>query len=217
MTSAVVGYIHPGTVRAEFMKSMLELQSRSKTPIEAFMALQSGPNIVRARNKLVRQFMEDQSAPWLLMIDTDMVFAPDSLDRLIYSANRKTRPIVGGLCYSQGGGDDMLEQYTTMYELMEREGGPKFVRYVEWQENAMKRVSATGTGFLMVHRDAFDRILRHKPDPVCPWFKETVLGDSLVGEDMTFCLRAGAAGVPIYVHTGVQVGHMKSTMLGKVV
>jgi GT2 family glycosyltransferase len=37
-----------------------------------------------------------------------------------------------------------------------------------------------------------------------------------MGEDLTFCLRAAAAGYPIHVHTGVQVGHMKSTTLGKV-
>jgi GT2 family glycosyltransferase len=37
-----------------------------------------------------------------------------------------------------------------------------------------------------------------------------------MGEDMTFCLRAAAAGIPVHVATGVQVGHMKPGMLGKV-
>jgi len=36
-----------------------------------------------------------------------------------------------------------------------------------------------------------------------------------VGEDLSFCLRARSAGVPVNVHTGVQVGHVKSRMLGK--
>lgn len=39
---------------------------------------------------------------------------------------------------------------------------------------------------------------------------------SLMGEDLTFCLRCAAAGIPVHVHTGVQVGHMKSVMLGNV-
>jgi hypothetical protein len=33
---------------------------------------------------------------------------------------------------------------------------------------------------------------------------------------LTFCLRAAAAGIPVHVHTGVQVGHIKPQMLGKV-
>jgi hypothetical protein len=37
-----------------------------------------------------------------------------------------------------------------------------------------------------------------------------------MGEDLTFCMRAAAAGLPIHVHTGIQVGHVKTTVLGKV-
>ena len=39
------------------------------------------------------------------------------------------------------------------------------------------------------------------------------IGTALVGEDLTFCLRCAAAGVPVHVHTGVRAGHMKTTML----
>jgi hypothetical protein len=34
-----------------------------------------------------------------------------------------------------------------------------------------------------------------------------------VSEDITFCLRAGACGFPVYVHTGIEIGHMKEQML----
>jgi hypothetical protein len=47
-----------------------------------------------------------------------------------------------------------------------------------------------------------------------PWFRETPVGPmALMGEDMTFCLRCAAAGIPVHVHTGVKAGHMKTTML----
>jgi hypothetical protein len=51
-----------------------------------------------------------------------------------------------------------------------------------------------------------------------PWFKEVPVGAplALMGEDLTFCLRCQAAGIPVHVHTGIQVGHMKPVMLGKV-
>jgi hypothetical protein len=34
-----------------------------------------------------------------------------------------------------------------------------------------------------------------------------------MGEDLTFCLRLGAAGIPVHVATAVRAGHMKTTML----
>lgn len=214
MDHVVIGYIHPDYVRAEFMTSMLTLAQRCRVPIDAINSVRSGPNLSRARNILTRRFMEDHNARWLWMVDTDMVFAPDVLDRMVAAADRRERPILGALCYSEG--DDGGDPYSTMYELVEHDKRPVFVRYKEWPDDTAVRVSGTGTGCLLVHREALDRVARVKPDPVCPWFKETVLGNALMGEDLTFCLRAGAAGVPIHVHTGIQVGHMKSHMLGKV-
>lgn len=213
---AVIGYVHPDYVRAEFMASMLALTHASEAPIDSIQEIRSGPNISRARNMMCRKFMEDQTAEWLLMIDSDMVFAPDTLDRLIAVAHRKHRPIVGALCFSEG--DDGGDPYSTMYELIEKEPGfPAFVRYSQWPDDAMVRVGATGTGCLLVHRDALDKVAKAKPDPICPWFRESYLGKSMIGEDLTFCLRAAAADVPVHVYTGIQVGHMKSTMLGKVI
>jgi hypothetical protein len=48
---------------------------------------------------------------------------------------------------------------------------------------------------------------------VAPWFRESVTGKALMGEDLTFCLRCAAAGIAVHVHTGVHIGHMKTTML----
>ncbi len=52
-------------------------------------------------------------------------------------------------------------------------------------------------------------------DPCAPWFRESAIGApmSLMGEDLTFCLRCAAAGIPVHVCTGVKAGHMKTTML----
>lgn len=67
-----------------------------------------------------------------------------------------------------------------------------------------------------MHRTALEAVAKISDDPGAPWFCESRLGGLLLGEDLTFCLRCTAAGIPVYVHTGVQFGHMKSAMLGKV-
>lgn len=211
---AAIGYVHPGTVRAEFCASLLAVALEGQTPIVSVLAVGSGPNISTARNIVCRQFLEQDAAPWLFMADTDMWFTADTVDRLIAAADPVDRPIMGALAFSQntdnGGGDP----FPTLYELTEApDGGVLFIRYKKWPEDAVMRVAATGAAALLVHRDVLECVEKTGGDRAAPWFRESVSGDRLVGEDLTFCLRAGAAGFPVHCHTGVRVGHMKTTML----
>ena len=208
-----IGYVHGGTVRAEFLASMLALARKSGgARVDVFLAAPSGPNISEARNLVVRRFLDECRAPWLLMVDTDMVFTPADVDRLTEAADPVTCPVLGALCYSQDGATG--EKQPTMYELVQEDGGQVgFARYKLWPEGACVPVGATGAAFLLMHRDALERVAKASGDRAAPWFRESVIGAALVGEDMTFCLRAGAAGIPVHVCTGVRVGHMKTTML----
>lgn len=215
---AVIAYVHGSTVAAEFCASMIELVMTCRTPVDTVLTLGSGPNISCARNKVVDDFLTRQKAPWLWMLDTDMVFAPDALDRLVVAAHKYTRPLLGALCYSQN--DGAADPYPTMYELTEDtpSGDPGFRRLASWPEDTCVRVSATGAACLLMHRDALVKVAKSSGDISAPWFRESGIGAplSLMGEDLTFCLRAGLAGIPVHVHTGVQAGHMKPVMLGKV-
>jgi GT2 family glycosyltransferase len=214
---AVIGYVHGGTVRAEFCASLISVAMEGETPLDSVLTYASGPNISTARNMIVREFLDSQAAPWLLMMDTDMVFAPDALDRLIAAADPSERPLLGALCFSQNAAG---EPFSTMYEITQKDSGElAFHRRATWPEDQCVRVSATGAACLLMHRGALQRIEEHAADPAAPWFRESAVGApmALMGEDMTFCLRAGMAGIPVHVHTGVQVGHIKPVMLGKVV
>lgn len=215
MTGAVVaGYVHPGTVRAEFCASLLALAMEGPVPVASVLAVGSGPNISTARNLVCRQFLEQDDAPWLLMLDTDMWFAADTAARLVEAADPVDRPVVGALCYSQNTDEPGGEPYPTMYELTEApDGGLLFIRYKRWPEGAVVRVAGTGAACLLIHRTALETVEKSANDKAAPWFRESVSGSRLVGEDLTFCLRLAAANVPVHVHTGVHVGHMKSVML----
>jgi len=37
----------------------------------------------------------------------------------------------------------------------------------------------------------------------------------VLGEDVSFCLRAAASGVPVHVNTNVTTGHVKAVMIGE--
>lgn len=208
---AVIGYVHGGLVRAEFAASLLAVAMEGRTPLDAVLTLESGPNISTARNKLCDDFLRGQTAPWLLMCDTDMVLSADVLDQLIAAADPVERPVVGGLCYSLEAGVPK----PTMYELTEKDGRLAFARRTSWPEDRCVQVSATGAACLLMHRDALEAVAKRAGDVSAPWFRETAIGAplALMGEDLTFCLRCAAAGVPVHVHTGVKAGHMKTTML----
>ena len=213
---AVIGYVHGGQVRAEFCASLLATVMEGATPLDTVLTYASGPNISTPRNLIVDEFLRRYDAPWLLMVDTDMVFAGDALGRLIAAADPAARPLLGALCYSPAAG----ETRPTLYEMTQKPTGElAFTHRETWPDGTCVQVSATGTGFLLMHRGALETVAAFSKDPAAPWFRESAIGAplSLMGEDMTFCLRAGAAGIPVHVHTGVQVGHMKPVMLGKVI
>jgi GT2 family glycosyltransferase len=217
--SVVAGYVHPGTVRAEFAASVLDLVVKGPEPVETVLAYQSGPNIATGRNQLVNTFLTEYTSPWLLMLDTDMVFAEDTAGRLIAAADPSDRPVVGALCFSQNYAGGTGGKYSTMYDLTEPEPGRlAFARRSEWPENECVPVSATGAACLLMHRGALEKVAASTGDLAAPWFREVPVGAplSLMGEDLTFCLRCAAAGIPVHVHTGVQVGHMKTVMLGSI-
>jgi GT2 family glycosyltransferase len=180
--------------------------------VRTVIALESGPNISTGRNLIAAEFLEKNLAPWLFMCDTDMSFGGDTIDRLMAAADPAARPVVGGLCHSLARG----EKQPTMYELVKAPGGDlAFRRYREWAEDTVMRVSATGAACLLMHRDALQQVEKTSNDPAAPWFRESATGGrmALMGEDMTFCLRCAAAGIPVHVCTGVKAGHMKTTML----
>ena len=206
----VVGYVHGGTVRAEFAASLLAIMRRGAAVVDDVIAVGSGPNISRGRNMVVSGFLEDHDAPWLFMADTDMSLPWDTIDRLVAAADPSERPVVGGLCFTE---NPVGAPLPTLYELVEADGRLVFARYESWPDDGLVRVTATGAACLLIHRDALETVGKSSGCPAAPWFRESVVGESLVGEDLTFCLRLGAAGIPVHVATGVKAGHMKTTML----
>lgn len=212
----VVGFVHPDQVSADFMKSMLAMAHHSGPGIVEMKGVKSGPNIARARNHIVASFLATTRAGWLLFVDTDMVFQADALARLVQAADATRRPIMGALCYSIG---DDGQPAPTLYELVGEGEAAAFATYREWPKDQPFQVAATGTGFLLLHRSALEQVARGhngKRDRVWPWFRESSMGRRAVGEDLTFMLRCAVAHIPVYVHTGVKIGHLKTHMLGEI-
>ena len=220
--SLAIGWVYPGDVNGLFMQSIVGLMvddDMRATPrmlrgAGGTIGVQSGPRIAEARNQVVQHFLTKLDSEWLLMVDTDMVFSPDALDALFDAADPETCPIVGGLCF---GGGRSGRMFPTMYLLREAGPGEDPVEIVEdYPENALCQVTATGAAFLLMHRSALQKIGDHYGKPY-PWFAEGTVakGGISFGEDWAFCIRAQSLGIPVHVHTGAKIGHVKPTILNE--
>ena len=134
-------------------------------------------DIADARNAAVKQM----SGEWLWFIDTDMLFAPTTVERLL----AHQVDLVQVLCLKRHPPHEPI-----LWERSEDEqqtapsGRPRLVE-----------VHSLGAGGTLYRRRVFDAIQY-------PWF-EGILGK----EDICFARKAKAAGFRLFVDTATPVGH----------
>lgn len=216
---AVIGYVHPwDQVGAQFHQSLLmlrEYDAKNRRRLVGVLDESSGAQITTARNKVVKGFLDYdgyRDVDWLLLIDADMQFPPDILDRLIEAADPQERPIVGGLCFAVMG-EHGLEIVPTLFRWDTEQ--QNFTRVVDYPRDQLVEVAATGMACVLVHRTVFEKIAESYTPP-WPWFAETVTGDqwgATLSEDVTFFYRAKLAGFPVFVDTSVKIGHVKPIVI----
>ena len=217
-----LSWIHPGDVSGWFAMSVANLLSLDHRmgqhivgPRGDVIALQSSPRIAEARNKVIDLFATlEQEPEWLLMIDSDMTFEPDLLERLMAVAHPERVPILGGLCFAGG---RVHAPYPTIYRQVDEGGYVSVDRVDEYPRDALVKVGATGGACLLMHRGALAAMKNTygKDNAPYPWFAEGVVGPKGEpwGEDIVFCLRANAIGIPVHVDTRVKLGHVKTQVI----
>lgn len=212
-----IGWIHGPQCSALFTRSLystLVHDTAHGQRIAGIIDEHSSANVSTARNNVVRQFLRDhEDADWLLLVDADMVWEPDAPARLLAAADADEMPILGALCHGVDGNEEL---FSTIFVIADGPGGATSMRRVtDYPDAGIGKCSATGAAFLLVHRTVLAKMEAERFDEAFPWFQETSIGAAPVSEDITFCLRAERLGFPVHVHTEVEVGHHKSTVLTK--
>ena len=204
----IVGYLSGGDTRIEFTRSIGSMTAYSLSrgiPLVGALPHISGPRIAAGRNHLVESFLATD-AEWLFMVDDDMSFDGNVLERFLEVADPERAPIVGGLAF--GTGRDGM--FPTMFRVHPEWKVP--TRIDQWPLGETVEVDATGAACLFIHRSVFERMAEEYSEP-WQWFQETTLNGNSVGEDMTFCLRARSLGFPIVVDTSIRFGHVKPRII----
>lgn len=223
--TVVVAYPHEETVSHSWMASLWALR-------EYDLARDDGPQLhrrtlalrcntgrlVQIRNYGCRLFLDTADlgdAEWLWWCDTDMGFEPDMLEQLLAVADPVDAPVVGALCFAMmESGRDRFHGFRfrivpTMYMLgTTTDGHGSFCFYGPYPADTVVQVAGTGAACVLIHRSVLEKV-RAKWGDV--WFDQIADSrDSVIGEDLSFCLRLQALGVPIFVHTGAQTSHHKT-------
>ncbi len=223
--AACLAYVHGSEVAHSWRMSMIELWMHDLARHQRVMrggllAMRYGTGgIVGARNEVVSRF-PGRAAEWLFWIDTDMGCQSDTLDRLIAAADPDSRPIVGGPCFAQvehavdGMGGYLTTPVPTLYREQEAAGRAGIAPWLDYPRDQLVEVVATGSACIVIHRTVLEKLAaEHGPT----WY--TPIGDPQTGkrlsEDLSFCIRARAAGWPTHVDTRVKTTHLKHLWLGE--
>lgn len=216
-----VGYVHRDELAHSFVDSLMALVAFDRAADGLLchdygrISVRGGTDGLVAARNMIAQRVVDSDVDWLLWIDSDMGFEPDALYRLLAVADPVQRPVVGGLCFASrqfvhdGMNGFRTRPLPTIYRWLEVDGERKFTAVPLYPVNELVRCEGTGSAFLLVHRSAFER--------TGPGWYDRLRGTdgSLLGEDISFCVRLGAADVPIHVHTGVRTTHLKPQWVGE--
>lgn len=190
-----IGYIHGGTVREEFLQSLLMsvvMDTQQRRMVNGVLGVPTSI-LAHGRNALCHQFLQSDDTH-LLMVDTDMVFTLED----VYALLDADKPAIAGLYLSRH--DNHL--------VWSGEGHQQITEVPPYPI----KLKAAGTGFLLVHREVLEKMRADSDDP-WPWFGHDMILGVRAGEDISFCNRMAALGIELYGHGGVHIGHVGTTTL----
>ncbi|HEX3503076.1 MAG TPA: hypothetical protein VHU22_06770 [Xanthobacteraceae bacterium] len=219
-----------GQVSVHYTASLLKLQKlvRSYRDFNIKMLFKDGDALItRARASLIAQFLDDPSATHLLFIDADIGFEPQQVLRLIECGADMCAAVYP---IKRIDWDRVKETVTA--------GRPqpaalKYVLEVDDPEAVIERagfvkVRYAGTGFLMIRREALERMCAHYPqlrfkrdhsidaatesDNRFALFECMIAKDgTYLSEDFAFCKRWIDMGGEIWADRNSKLQHVGPT------
>jgi len=172
-------------VKAETMQSLLELVAHSKHDYHIICPSQ-GYSIAENRSYIAVKALNNKS-DYLLQIDDDMVFPPDTLERLL----ARDVDIIGVPYFSK-----QLPRKSVIV----LEDGTELKGEVP---SELFKCEHVGTGVMLVKMDVFKNIIP-------PWFafKTNQDGSTSVGEDAYLCSVARKRGYDIWCDSTLTIYHL---------
>lgn len=179
------------TVPALFCQSLALLQRAGDTVI----GFEVGSLVYNARNNLARQAVKSE-ADWVLWLDSDMVFGPDLLQRMLKVCTENNIDFLTALCFRR------KPPYTpTLFDRLEKTD--KGASYTALMSVPDGRFQVGGCGFagVLMSMDVLLSVMAKFNGRMF----EPIDG---FGEDVAFCWRARQCGYDIWCDSDIELGHV---------
>ena len=184
-------------VPALFCNSLATLQKVGDTTL----AMEMSSLIYHSRNHLVGKAIT-LNADYMLWLDSDMVFHPDLLSKMMSTMMNQHLDILTGVYYRR------VSPYTpVLLDKLEIDGKNLEAHSFEEIPNELFEVAGCGFGCVLMNTDvAFDILAKYGPpfDPI-----------GGVGEDLSFCWRARQLGYKIWADPSIWLGHVGNLTISK--
>jgi hypothetical protein len=224
--AVVVAYIHQRTVESSWFHCMNEMVAWDALHDQRVMRggyismTAETDGLSRARNRVVEIFLEENRADWLFWIDTDMGFAPNTIDQLMESADSVECPIVGALAFTwrqerpDGMGGWRHRATPTIFDW--GQDGTQEGHMVRWDyhRDAVQQCSATGSACVLIHRSVLEKVAEKYGEHWYDRFYNKTM-DRLTSEDISFCMRAASVGCTTWVDSSVKTTHAKTVYVSE--
>ena len=188
-------------VSARFAQSLTTLKKVGQCTVSFYI----GSLVYDSRNRLAAMAVE-MEADYILWFDSDMIFAPDTLERMMKVMDEHPEvDVLSGLYFRRG------HPFTPVLfsKLEEGEGGMlEFEDYIDIPDELFE-VAGCGFGCVLMRTEMLLDIAAKEGGGV--WF--TPICNA--GEDCAFCIRARREGYRIFCDPNIHLGHMAYTPVTK--
>lgn len=188
------------TVPALFCQSLALLQRAGDTKI----GFEVGSLVYIARNNLARQAIKAE-ADYVLWLDSDMVFAPDLLQRMLKACQEDDISFLTAVCFRR------KPPYTPcLFDKLDRlpdDKGAAFSALLSVPEGRFK-VGGCGFAGVLLSTDVLLSVGAKYNGR---------LFDPLpgMGEDLSFCWRARQCGYDIWADANIELGHVGQMVVNR--
>ena len=204
------------TCNTEYMMSILKLLNAAKNSNLniSFYPIFFESLVSRARNAAVAHFLEDKENTHILFIDSDIIFEPEDVFKLI-KANKE---VVAGIYPKKYIVWDRLKKYPESERVDFPIGGQ-----IKMTEDNFLKMDYLPTGFLLISRTAINKIIKQYPelkyrndidgymsagDNFYDLFKVGIRNGIYESEDWGFCSLWKSVGGKVLIHPEINVKHL---------
>ena len=214
---------------------MNSIETLKKLKVETLLASIMNESLIpRARNDLVRLFLEQTKCTHLMFIDADMYFNNEAIATL-YKADKdivcciypKKELDWDRVLSAANRGKSDLPNHSSSFVL----NLPRDVTKAEPNFDGLVEVRHGGTGFMLIKREVFEKLAPHVPEyrastkqnaegkfakPLTKQFFDTSIDETgcLLSEDYHFCALWRKHGGKVFANTKLKFNHIGTHIFG---